>query len=402
MGGIPVDKTTVVSLRVSAWAQNDRGLENDGNPPFSLPGSVPHLQTSEGSANSGGLPPHLGPPARPGLVLVSSFFDDAVVMFDEVGNLLGTLTNGGPLIGPEGLAFGTNGNLLVVSRETDSVLEYDGENGAFVRTFIDEALDRPNGMIKDAEGNLLIASRGGVLKFDGSSGSLIGVFAEIPGFLIDLAFGPNGNLFVSAPSVDGVVEVDSDTGAVLGVFASGGGLFSTNQLLFGGAAQDLFVGGDSPHAIFRYDGLSGGFLGVFASGFGMKNPGPTLTHPNGNMLVGTGFGNTLLEFDFQTGDFIGTFADEGLNFPTFAIVIPESSGACCNRATGDCRDGVTLAQCSGADEEWAKNEKCNALDPPCRPLSIPTVSEWGVVVLFLLLLVGGIHLLLRQINGVRA
>ena len=56
-------------------------------------------------------------------------------------------------------------------------------------------------------------------------------------------------------------------------------------------------------------------------GFGMDHPSPILTHPNGNLLVGTGFGDSILEFDFSTGDLVRTFTTE-VDFATFAIVIP--------------------------------------------------------------------------------
>ena len=144
------------------------------------------------------LPVYSGGAPQPGSILVSSFFDDAVLLFDTDGNLLGIFTNGTAPIGPEGLVFRDNGNLLVVSRTTDSVLEYDGTSGTLVGTFVNEGLNLPHGMIRNDEGNLLIASSGEVVEFDGSSGALIGVFADIPGTLIDLNYGPNGNLFVSA------------------------------------------------------------------------------------------------------------------------------------------------------------------------------------------------------------
>ena len=317
-----------LSAVTPAQAQHIWAVEDGGYPRFTNPlDTLPNSGSAGRSASMEGTPAHVGTPPPPGSILVGSFFDNAVVAFDTAGNLLGTFTDGMPPFGPEGLVFGTNGNLLVVSRTTNSVLEYDGSSGSFIGTFIDDGLNFPHGMIKDGEGNLLIASSSAVVKFDGLSGALIGVFAEIPGTLIDLAFGPSGNLFVSAEDSDAVVEVDSETGEVLGIFASGGGLTHTNKLLFGGPADDLFAGGDSPDAIFQYDGLSGAFIGIFASEHGMDGPGPALTHPNGNLLIGTGFGNTLLEFDFGTGDFIGTFADEGLDFPTFAIVVPEQSSS---------------------------------------------------------------------------
>lgn len=70
-------------------------------------------------------------------------------------------------------------------------------------------------------------------------------------------------------------------------------------------------------------------------------------------------------------------------------------GACCNHVADDplstvgtCTDGVIQADCQGENLTWTKatlcaNVECDAIYP-----AIPTVSEWGIVVLALLLLVG--------------
>lgn len=71
-------------------------------------------------------------------ILVSNFSDNAVVRLDEnTGERLGTFTQDVAPIGPQGLAFGSNGNLFVVSWSTNRVLEYDRRTGSFVRMVID-------------------------------------------------------------------------------------------------------------------------------------------------------------------------------------------------------------------------------------------------------------------------
>ena len=65
-------------------------------------------------------------------------------------------------------------------------------------------------------------------------------------------------------------------------------------------------------------------------------------------------------------------------------------GACCDRDTfGRCTD-TTFNGCptDGNKNVWTKGILCEQLDPACTHEAIPTVSEWGLVVLTLLLLTG--------------
>jgi len=110
------------------------------------------------------------------------------------------------------------------------------------------------------------------------------------------------------------------------------------------------------------------------------------------------------------------------------ITCLEDRGSCCNTLEGTCADDMLLGECSGAQRIWTKNGECSATpcdavlgsccdsDPfgsctdttqagctcdkcewlklqscstiECTHNSIPTVSEWGLVVLTLLLLTG--------------
>lgn len=124
------------------------------------------------------------------------------------------------------------------------------------------------------------------------------------------------------------------------------------------------------------------------------------------------------------GDYCVTDAD--CEIP--AITCLEDTGSCCNTLEGSCTDGVLFADCSGAQRVWTKNGDCGSVDcdavlgaccdadpfgsctdttaagcvcdkctwsklqscatVECTHNSIPTVSEWGLVVLTLLMLTG--------------
>jgi len=117
--------------------------------------------------------------------------------------------------------------LYVSSGSTDNVLAFDGEDGSFERKF---------------------ARHGGLIEPEG------------------LAFGPDGNLYVSSRS-DEVLRFDGATGEFIDVFASGHGLVDPAGIAFGGPGDDLFVAsgltddgrGDQ---ILRFDGVTGAFEAV--------------------------------------------------------------------------------------------------------------------------------------------
>jgi len=68
------------------------------------------------------------------------------------------------------------------------------------------------------------------------------------------------------------------------------------------------------------------------------------------------------------------------------------TGACCvepSNTEATCTDGQTSAQCAAAGGVWSDSQPCSAVE--CTPdfTPIPTVSEWGLAVLALMLLIGG-------------
>jgi hypothetical protein len=73
-----------------------------------------------------------------------------------------------------------------------------------------------------------------VLEYNGTTGAFVTSFASGNGLRIPqgLAFGPNGDLFVSNSDTSSVLEYNGTTGALVGTFASGGGLVSPTYLIF--------------------------------------------------------------------------------------------------------------------------------------------------------------------------
>ena len=168
-----------------------------------------------------------------GRIFVSSADDHRVVEFDRFGAYVGDFVTAGSggLLSPTGLALAPGGNLLVSSRDTNSVLEYDGQSGAFLGAPAaagSGGLAQPHGIAFGPNGNFFVtSSTNEVLEYDATSGGLVGVFVSAAdnGGLLDprgLAFKPDGNLLVASHATNQVLEFDGQTGAFVGQFNHGG------------------------------------------------------------------------------------------------------------------------------------------------------------------------------------
>lgn len=170
-----------------------------------------------------------------GRIFVSSGRDDRIAEFDRTGAFVGDFVpaGGGGLSFPTGLLIHDNGNLLVSSRDTNSVIEYDLATGAKVRDFVASAgggLLSPFGLAQGRGGNIFVAGADNqVREYDGDTGAFLGIFVSAAdnGGLGDprcIAFKRDGHLLVAGYASDAVHEYDG-TGAYLRVFHDGGTVY---------------------------------------------------------------------------------------------------------------------------------------------------------------------------------
>lgn len=303
-----------------------------------------------------------------GRILVSSALDDRVVEFDRTGAYVGDLVGAGSggLAYPTGLLLMPGGNLLVSSRDTNSVLEYDVANGVYVGDFVGPGvggLVSPFGLALGPAGTVFVSSGGNqVLEFDGQTGVFLREFVSWPGNggllgARGMAFKRDGNLLVAGFSSDAVLEYDGLTGAFLRVFHNGGtvygpwgvrvgpngNVFLTRDYEIAARSHDDLDGAEPLHAtttrIYEYDPASGNHLRSYVLGddTGLSSP--------------TGFAFMPGSTQDCNVNFVPDACDiaSGYSLDINADGRPDECGACCR--AGAC---VQLEQTACEATDWGE------------------------------------------------
>ncbi len=208
--------------------------------------------------------------------VASSSAGSPLRQFHSISGVRSAESAGTTLDAPQDLIITSTGRVLVSSSGDNRVAEFTS-SGAFVGNLFTPGLGSlsfPAGMVVAPDGTLLVASRNNdrVNKYDLASGAFLGTFVTAGLGGLDspwgLAYGPNGNLFVTS----------------------------------------------LPPKVIEYDGTSGALVGTFvttAGNGGMQDPHGLLFKPDGNLLVASTGTDQILEFDGDTGAFIGQFNHGG-------------------------------------------------------------------------------------------
>ncbi|MBW4485909.1 MAG: PEP-CTERM sorting domain-containing protein [Tildeniella torsiva UHER 1998/13D] len=94
--------------------------------------------------------------------------NSAILRFTPKGEFIDVFASGNGLFRPYGVAFGTDGDLYVSSFLSDEILRYDGTTGAFIDVFASrqgitpDGLNGPNGLLFGPDGRLYVTTQGSV------------------------------------------------------------------------------------------------------------------------------------------------------------------------------------------------------------------------------------------------
>ena len=269
--------------------------------------------------------------------------------FAVPGDFVGVFASGGDLDTPYDLVYGPDGNLYVASFRSHEILRYDGVTGEFLDVFTKyditfpappPRVEFPRGLAFSPNGeHLYVTSTTSefhqIFKFDGTTGDSLGVFATLgPAFPAagccpgprDLAFGPDGHLYLTNAFSNEILRFDVGTGdgEVFGqanLFESG--LQFPESLAFG-PDGNLFVtvtdSSGGSNNILRFDGTTGETLGrpavpgdgnaqfILSPNIFLNAPRYLVFGPDGNIYVTDG--------SFNSGRVLGFRGDNG--FPLFS------------------------------------------------------------------------------------
>lgn len=272
-------------------------------------------------------------------LLVSSIGTNSVLEYNSTtGAFIGTFASGHGLVGPEGLAYGPDGNLYVATRDINNdgiggVLKFDGSTGAFLGTVIAPTLYDPMGITFGPNGNLYVSTDGPVgsggspqvLEYSVSAGGATLVSALGNGLqnpqanALGITFGPDGRLYL-ATDAGGVKVYDASAGKFETFAAAPTGQTNDYDLTFSGG--HLFVtdfnevvSGIAYGRVLEYNASTGAYQGVFADTYPtaglLDRATGVAVGPNDNLFVAGFNSNNVVQFDGTTGQSLGEFVSAG-------------------------------------------------------------------------------------------
>lgn len=260
--------------------------------------------------------PVAGEPRTPGLLLVSSYEQDALFVYRAADGAHRGRIDG--IDGPQSIVLGPDDGLLYVAAEQgDAVVRVDPDTLEIVDAFLaddpltpeDETggLDAPTAAFFGPWPYLYVAcfDADRILRYDRRDGRFVDEFVApgaggLDGPDAGAKFGPDGDLYVPSYWNDRVLRYDGATGAFVGEVASGATspLNGPRDVLV--LADRVLVASSLSNQVLAYD-RAGSYQGAFATS---NTPYCLRVHPDdGRLYVVSQQRNSVRVFDLATGAF---------------------------------------------------------------------------------------------------
>jgi streptogramin lyase len=259
-------------------------------------------------------------------LLVTSQFDKTVREYDgTTGAFVKVAAAGGALGDPLGVVIGVDGNLLVSDGQTNEVKRYDRATSAFIDVFASANLSGPTGMTLH-QGVLYVTNSNspqGVQRFDAVTGVNTGNF--VPALANpsprDVKVNPaNNRLYVLYYNAATIEIFDLTTKASFGLLmpandlVGSGGLYTPSAMAFG-PDGNLYISGGTfggNLGVRRYHPTTGAFIDVFANtGSDLYVPIGIAFGPDNHLYVSNQNAANVMRFNYPTGNFIDFFVPDG-------------------------------------------------------------------------------------------
>ncbi|MGH7139811.1 MAG: Calx-beta domain-containing protein, partial [Pirellulales bacterium] len=210
--------------------------------------------------------------------------------------------------------IGPDGNIYVVSADTNSILRYD-PTGEYINAFVQSGsggLSSPGYLVFGPDSDLYVTSSGNgeVLRYDGTSGAFLNVVASglSPG---GLTFGSDGNLYVANQNTNEVLQYNMSTATLSSFVTAGSGGLSWPRRAVFGPDGNLYVASNGTSQVLEYNGQTGAFMGVFATNSASTGALWMQFGNDGRLYVATNStssaNTTILRFNATTGAFVDSF-----------------------------------------------------------------------------------------------
>ncbi len=224
------------------------------------------------------------------------------------------LTFGRDITGPGGQPDGV-GDLYVVSEDSPnydgrpSIAVYDGQTGAYARTLLTTGASSYLGdMAFGPDGNLYVSNYNAsqVLRYDFTT-QTTSTFISGIGTPVGLAFGPDGNLYVANNNSHKIMRYDQVTGQ-LSTFIDLTSQGVTDLLVIEFHQGYLYVQDSHNSRVLRFDGATGQFHDTFVSpsNGGLTNLQGFAFGPDGDLYIDGAA--AIYRYDGATGAFAGIIA----------------------------------------------------------------------------------------------